>query len=240
MSGNALSIVDLSITRGEKKLYHNFYLEAETEKITCIIAPSGSGKTTLLDYIAGISLEHADVHGDIFFAGKTERPAVSFLFQEPRLIPSADILHNVMFPLVNVMTRESAEKRARLFLDRVQLSEKCTSLPDELSGGERQRASMARGFAYPSKLLLMDEPFQSQDLRIKLYLINTLRQLLASEKRTVLFVTHDVQEAVILSDRIVIMDGSPLKVILDERQVKKQDEAFVKRIASFVSGTAVL
>ncbi|MCK9169740.1 MAG: ATP-binding cassette domain-containing protein [Treponema sp.] len=240
MSGNSLSIVGLSIIRGEKELYHNFFLEAASEKVTCIIAPSGSGKTTLLDYVAGIPLEHAEVHGQIFFAGKTERPAVSFLFQEPRLIPSADILHNVMFPLVNVMSREKAEKRARLFLDRVQLSEKCTSLPDELSGGEKQRASMARGFAYPSKLLLMDEPFQSQDLRIKLHLIETLRQLLSSEKRTVLFVTHDVQEAVSLSDRIVVMDGSPLKVVLDENQVKTEDKAFEERVTSFVCGTEIL
>jgi sulfonate transport system ATP-binding protein len=240
MNGISLSIVSLSITRGGKKLYHNFFLEAEAEKVTCIIAPSGSGKTTLLDYVAGISLEHADVHGDVFFSGKRERPAVSFLFQEPRLIPSADILHNVMFPLVNVMNRKNAESRARLFLDRVQLSEKCMSLPDELSGGEKQRASMARCFAYPSKLLLMDEPFQSQDLRIKLYLIKTLRQLLASENRTVFFVTHDVQEAVTLSDRIVVMDGSPLQIVLDERQVEKQNELFVKHVASFVSGTAIL
>ncbi|HAH61809.1 MAG TPA: ABC transporter ATP-binding protein [Treponema sp.] len=236
MSGTALAIDGLSLVRGGKELYRDFHLEAEAGKVTCVIAPSGSGKTTLLDCVAGIPVEHAEVRGNVFFEGKTERPAVSFLFQEPRLIPSADILQNVMFPLVNVMDRERAEQRARLFLDRVQLSEKCTALPDELSGGEKQRASMARSFAYPSKLLLMDEPFQSQDLRIKLRLIETLRQLLASEKRTVLFVTHDVQEAVALSDRIVVMDGSPLRVVLDENHVEKEDELFVKRISSLVSG----
>lgn len=238
MSGTALAIDGLSLVRGGKELYRDFHLETEAEKVTCIIAPSGSGKTTLLDYVAGIPLEHAEVHGNVFFEGKTERPAVSFLFQEPRLIPSADILRNVMFPLVNVMDRKRAEQRARLFLDRVQLSGKCSAFPGELSGGEKQRASMARSFAYPSKLLLMDEPFQSQDLRIKLRLIETLRELLASEKRTVLFVTHDVQEAVVLSDRIVVMDGSPLRVVLDENHVEKEDEMFVKRIASLVSGSS--
>jgi ABC-type nitrate/sulfonate/bicarbonate transport system ATPase subunit len=240
MSGTALSITGLSLVRGGKELYRGFCLEAEPEKVTCIIAPSGSGKTSLLDYIAGILDERAAVSGTVLFEGRPERPAVSFLFQEPRLIPTADILQNVMFPLVNIMTEDEAERRARFFLDRVQLSAKYFSFPGELSGGEKQRASMARSFAYPSKLLLMDEPFQSQDLRIKLRLIEILRELLVSEKRTVLFVTHDVQEAAALSDRIIVMDGSPLHIVFDGIQTEKGDEKFTKRIESLVSGTGVL
>jgi len=232
-----LSITGLSVVRGGKELYRNFNLQAEAGKVTCIIAPSGSGKTTLLDHVAGIPGEHTAAEGTILFAGKAERPAVSFLFQEPRLVPSATVLQNVMFPLVNVMDKTAAEQRARQFLDRVQLSSKNAAFPEELSGGEKQRASMARSFAYPSEILLMDEPFQSQDLRIKLRLMDTLRQLLASEKRTVLFVTHDVQEAAALSDRIIVMDGSPLRVVLDVNQNGTENADIVRQITALVSGT---
>jgi sulfonate transport system ATP-binding protein len=235
MSIPALSIHGLSIVSGARELYRDFSLEAEENKVTCLIAPSGSGKTTLLDFIAGtLYTENVSTCGKILFAGKSDRPAVSFLFQEPRLIPSATVMQNVILPLVNVMDRNAAEARARLFLDRVQLSAKATSYPDELSGGEKQRVSMARSFAFPSKLLLMDEPFQSQDLRIKLHLMDTLQQLLAAEKRTVLFVTHDVKEAVLLSDRIIVMDGTPLHVVLDEQHVIKGSVALEKHITSLV------
>jgi ABC-type nitrate/sulfonate/bicarbonate transport system ATPase subunit len=237
MNTAALSIINLSISRGGKSLYNCFSLEADAEKVTCLIAPSGSGKTTLLDYIGGILDKSADVQGKVLFEGKEVRPAVSFLFQEPRLIPSADVIQNVMFPLLNCMDKNKAETRARLFLDRVQLSAKCSSFPRELSGGERQRVSMARCFSYPSKLLLMDEPFQSQDMRIKLRLIETLQQLLLSENRTVLFVTHDVREAVLLSDRILVMDGNPLHMVLDERNSRKGDDDLEKRISAVVSGS---
>jgi sulfonate transport system ATP-binding protein len=231
----ALSIHDLSIASGDRELYRGFSLDAEENKVTCMIAPSGSGKTTLLDFIAGTLYPgNVTVHGGILFSGKTERPAVSFLFQEPRLIPSATVMQNVVLPLVNVMDTKEAEDRARLFLDRVSLSFESASYPDELSGGEKQRVSMARSFAFPSKLLLMDEPFQSQDLRIKLRLMDTLQQLLDTERRTVLFVTHDVKEAVFLSDRIIVMDGTPLQVVLDEKQVIKSSSALEKQITSLV------
>ena len=143
-------------------------------------------------------------------------------------------MQNVVLPLVNVMDRKEAEERARLFLDRVSLSAESASYPDELSGGEKQRVSMARSFAFPSKLLLMDEPFQSQDLRIKLHLMDILQQLLDTERRTVLFVTHDVKEAVLLSDRIIVMDGTPLRVVLDEKQVTKGSTVLEKQITSLV------
>jgi ABC-type nitrate/sulfonate/bicarbonate transport system ATPase subunit len=235
MSISALSIHGLSIVSGARELYRGFSLEAEENKVTCMIAPSGSGKTTLLDFIAGtLYTENVTACGEILFAGKTDRPAVSFLFQEPRLIPSATVMQNVVLPLVNVMDKNAAEARARLFIDRVQLSAEAASYPDELSGGEKQRVSMARSFAFPSKLLLMDEPFQSQDLRIKLHLMDTLQQLLDTERRTVLFVTHDVKEAVLLSDRIIVMDGTPLHVVLDEKHVTKSDTALEKHITSLV------
>ncbi|MBQ9495746.1 MAG: ABC transporter ATP-binding protein [Treponema sp.] len=234
----SISINNIAIVRDKKQLYSNFSLHVASEKVTCAIAPSGSGKTTLLCCIAG-TLRNALAEGSILFNGAAARPSISFLFQEPRLIPSATVLQNVMLPLVNVMSKEAAKLRALHFLENVELGDKCASFPDELSGGEAQRVAVARSFAFPSSVLLLDEPFQSQDLKIKLHLIKITQRLLAIEKRTVFFVTHDPKEAVLLSDRILILAGTPLKIIFDEQNIRKNDAELENTIASLVVHSAI-
>ena len=230
-----LSIRSLYVSRGGRALYHDFSLDASAMQTTCLIAPSGAGKTTLLDFIAGILPgEETEASGTVLFDGREERPRMSFLFQEPRLIAQATVLQNVMLPLVNVMTVREAEASAERFLSMVHLEQRARALPGGLSGGERQRVSMARSFAYPSPLLLMDEPFQSQDLRIKKTLISILSDLLRKERRTALFVTHDAEEAALLSDRIILLDGSPLSIKADITADGQSTAETVQKITSLV------
>ena len=219
--GYGISIDGLSVTRSGKRLFSNFHLQVEPSVVTVLLAPSGRGKTTLLDWIDGI-LPGNDtvVSGQCAFTVSEKNSGevrISYLFQEPRLIPGCTILSNVSLPLDNIMDKSSSQQRAMYFLERTGLENRRNSYPDSLSGGEKQRAALARAFAYPSDILLMDEAFQSQDIKTKIHLMELFLSMNAEERRTVIFVTHDIQEAVCLADRILVMDGSPLQILLDVR-----------------------
>lgn len=215
---NAISISGLTIIRSGKKLFDSFCFEVEEGSTTCLIAPSGSGKTTLLSWIAGITPENCEtLEGNITLSHRN----VSMLFQEPRLFPDVSVLENVAMPLYNLMQKKDALSRASDFLNRVNLLQKADAMANCLSGGEMQRTAFARAFAFPSEILLMDEPFQSQDFMLKTKLIENVKTLLETEKRTVLFVTHDVNEAESLASRIVVLDGEPLSVHYDVENVPK-------------------
>ncbi|MCI1209223.1 MAG: ATP-binding cassette domain-containing protein [Treponema sp.] len=219
-----ISIRDLTLMRAGKLLYRNFSLEIQPASVTVLIAPSGRGKTTLLDYLGGIlSVSGTTVSGRCRFTGAAAEhgtPGISYLFQEPRLIPGIPVLENILIPLVNTMSYEDSHARAVYFAGRVGLSDRLSVFPLQLSGGEKQRTAIARAFAFPSDILLMDEAFQSQDIGIKVNLMELFESMITENPRTVLFVTHDVKEAVCLADRILVLDGSPLQVLLDERNDK--------------------
>lgn len=199
-----ISITNLSIARGGKELYRDFCLEIQPGLTTSIIAPSGSGKTTLLSYIAGLLPEQP-----------AQQHETAFVFQEPRLLEHCTVLENVMIPLENKLSRAEAEKTARRILGTVHLSAKLNEKAAVLSGGEKQRAAIARAFSFPSELLLLDEPFQSLDIGTKIQLMSLLKNLISEKPRTVLLATHDIDEAIVLSNRMVVMKGSPLKIMLD-------------------------
>jgi NitT/TauT family transport system ATP-binding protein len=182
---------------GDTVIYRDFSLELAENSVTAILGASGCGKTTLLKEIAA----HA---GDI---------AISFVFQEPRLIPWRTLTQNIELVLSgDARTRKS---RARLYLERVGLASRVDDYPESLSGGERQRVSLARAFAVPSGLLLMDEPFQSQDPATKAQLIGLFRELKRDERRTIITVTHDVREACAIADRAILVMGRPVSIALD-------------------------
>lgn len=188
---------DINRTYGEKVIYRDFSLELHENSVTAILGPSGCGKTTLLHEIASLS-------GDI---------AISFVFQEPRLIPWRTLAQNIELALSG--DARARKSRARLYLERVGLAGRVDDYPESLSGGERQRVSIARAFAVPSGLLLMDEPFQSQDPATKAQLINLFRELKCDEHRTIIIVTHDVREACAIADRAILLTGQPVSIALD-------------------------
>lgn len=193
-----ISIENLNINFDSKILYEDFSLKIENAKITALLAPSGAGKTTLLKYLSQKEKNSA------------------FLFQNPRLLPWKTILENITLPLENTnLPKKEILKRGEFFLSQVGLIDRKNDYPKNLSGGEKQRVSMARAFAYPSSLLLMDEAFQSQDLGLKLKLMEEFLSLAKTEKKTVILVTHDIREAICLADRLLVLKGSPNQIVMD-------------------------
>lgn len=219
-------IENLKVIRGTKSIYNDFSIMFEAGTVTALLAPSGAGKTTLLDCIASIlQPKNGTVKIGSTFVQKTSKKMqgsqkVSYLFQEPRLLPWCSLLKNCTLPLQNIMPKEEAFNRAVNFLSSAGLKDKINEYPVNLSGGERQRAAVARAFAVKTPVLLMDEAFQSQDIALKEQLMQLLKNLLKIEKRTVICVTHDIREALQLSDRIVVLNpvsktDSTLKIALD-------------------------
>ena len=173
---------------------------------TCILGPSGCGKTTLLNIISGIiDKDRGEILG---FKDKN----VSFVFQEDRLIEWKNVKDNIAFVLKDIMDKEQIEAIIDKYLKLVNLEDYKYYYPRRLSGGMRQRISILRAFAYPSDLLLMDEPFKSLDMTNKDIVIDFFKELRSKENRTSILVTHDVEEAINLADSIVILSDKPTKV----------------------------
>jgi NitT/TauT family transport system ATP-binding protein len=179
----------------------------ERESITVILGPSGCGKTTLLNLIAG--LKRADSGERLGFEGCR----FSYAFQEPRLLPWLDCRENLAFALAGALGREEALDRIDRFLGSAGLAEAARLRPPELSGGMRCRLSLARAFAFPSDMLLLDEAFQAVDLRMRLELMDAFLDLMREERRTVVCVTHDVEEAAYLADRAVVLSPRPGRIV---------------------------
>ncbi len=168
-------------------------LEIETGKITALLGESGAGKTTLLNAVANLT----SYEGEITGAGR-----VAYLFQDSRLLPHLTAEENVKF----VLYKEERGKASDM-LARVGLKGKEKRYPHELSGGEKRRVAIARAFLFPHDTLLMDEPFSSLDLSLKKSLLELLSELCREREETVLFVTHDVREAIFLSSRAIVLKG---------------------------------
>jgi len=199
-----LQIKDLSVSQEEKKLFSDFFLELKSNQIIGIKGPSGKGKTTLLNCIADVLPKDNTfvITGSI---QKKSNIKISYVFQEHRLIPFISVLKNVMLPLEKIMTNDEAEQIAMNYLKEFELLYKKDNFPNELSGGEKQRVSLARAFAYPSDLLLMDEPFQSQDLEKKQKLIMMTKNILQKESRAIIFVSHSEDELEQLCEKTFLL-----------------------------------
>jgi NitT/TauT family transport system ATP-binding protein len=204
-----LSIKELRFGYGELCLFRDFSLEPGPENPLAILGPSGCGKTSLLRLIAGLERPLA---GEIRRAGE-----ISCVFQEDRLLPWMTALENVSLPGRRLLGRAASEERGRLFLERAGLGGRTGAYPGELSGGERRRVAIVRGFACPGPLVLMDEPFQSLDIPLRIALMDLTRNLLALEDRLLIMVPHDPREALYLAERIILLGKAGRGIILDEK-----------------------
>lgn len=210
---------------GDLEIFTGLDLAFPGDKITVVLGPSGCGKTTLLNLLAGMDTDYA---GSI---GGLEQSTISYLFQEPRLLPWKTVAENIEFVLSGKMERQEIKRQVKSHLGLVGLAGFTDYYPGELSGGMKQRTAVARAFSYPSNTILMDEPFQALDLRLKLSLVDAFVSLWKKEKRTVVFVTHDIQEALLLGDRLVLLSDRPAQVaetfpvvIPQEKRSLKQNE----------------
>jgi sulfonate transport system ATP-binding protein len=196
----ALGPVDLAVAEGE---------------LVAVLGPSGSGKSTLLRLLAGLD---APTGGRAAFDGRViagPRDEVAVVFQEPRLMPWLTVAGNVGFGLWHVPARERSRRVADA-IARVGLSAFAEALPKQLSGGMAQRVALARALVTRPKLLLMDEPFSALDPLTREGQQDHLLDVLGRDRPTVLFITHDIDEALALADRVVLMAGPPGRIVLNQ------------------------
>ena len=175
--------------------------------VTAILGPSGCGKTTLLNIISGILDPDSGSIGDFSKAG------FSYSFQEPRLLPWLSSLDNILFALAALPDKAMSRERAMRFLASSGLEAFIKTKPARLSGGMKRRLSLARAFAFPSDILLLDEAFSAVDLKLRIELMDLFSLLWREEKRTAIFVTHDIQDALYLSDQVLVLSRRPARVI---------------------------
>jgi len=203
----SLEIKDLSICYREQIVFDHFSLSIEQNAITCVLGPSGSGKTTLLKALAGLLPQ----------ANGIVPNAASYIFQEPRLIPSMTALDNVAVVLSGKLKENRAF--ARKYLADMELADAETKYPHELSGGMAQRVSITRGLLFDAPLLLMDEPFKGLDLALQERLIKYFIKYWEKSKKTCVFVTHSILEALLVADRVIVLNqgAKGAEVVFDKK-----------------------
>lgn len=188
-------------------------LAIEAGEFVCVLGPSGCGKTTLLHLLAGFQLP---TRGDIRFNGMPVRgpgPDRAVVFQDPTLYPWLTAQGNIEFGLrAQGIAAMTARERARAYLEMVGLAGFAASWPSELSGGMKQRVALARALALQPALLLMDEPFSALDTQTREGLQDELLRIWHEQQTTVLFVTHNVEEAVYLGQRILVLTPRPARL----------------------------
>jgi NitT/TauT family transport system ATP-binding protein len=213
--------IEFSYANGLTAL-RNVSLRAEAGEFVCIVGPSGCGKSTLLDLIDGLARVN---RGEILIGGRpVERPGPdrAVVFQAASLLPWRSVVGNIAFalestrrPELRAETRVQRRERVASLVRLVGLEGFESYYPGALSGGMRQRVNLARALAVEPDILLMDEPFANLDAQTRDMMQVELLRIWSRSKRTVVFVTHSIQEAVFLGDRVVVMSGRPGSIIRD-------------------------
>lgn len=212
-----ICVKNLTCSYEQKTIFDNFDVTFEQGKINVILGGSGVGKTTLLNAIAGIKSYEGQIEGC--------EGGVSYIFQKDRLIPSISVYKNLDLILKGVV-KDKAERKRMIEQTAVDLeiSDVLKSLPSEISGGQAQRVSMARAFLYPSDIMLLDEPFKALDTALKTRLIKQFAALQEKKNKTVVFVTHAIDECLLLADDYFVFDDAPVKIVLQGKINSKKSE----------------
>ena len=212
MSGLHLNIQQKTYPNGVHALAE-LEFEVAPGQFTAIVGPSGAGKSTLLNIISGLD---KDVRGEVKFIS-TQPPRIGFMFQEARLMPWLSVRQNIELVLegLSVAEQQAALERIPLLMQQVGLRDFTEVYPGQLSIGMRRRVSLVRAFLIQPDLLLMDEPFQSLDEPTAIQMRELLLQLWRDTSASVLFVTHNLQEALTLAERVIFLSARPAQVVFD-------------------------
>ncbi|MCM3626005.1 ABC transporter ATP-binding protein [Paenibacillus glycanilyticus] len=218
MTASALELKGIrkDFDSGRKNVLNGLSFTVAENEFVSIIGPSGSGKTTLFQLIGGLEKPTA---GEVWISGKLttgSRGHVSYMPQQASLMPWRSVSANIELALeVAGVNRKEASRQAREWLDRIDLLEYADSYPHVLSGGMQQRVSFLRALLSPQPLMLLDEPFGALDALTRQQMQQWLMAIWEQNRRSVLLVTHSIEEALLLSDRIIVLSSAPA-VILEE------------------------
>ena len=215
ISRTALRAADVGMTfQRDGKLLNvlqDINLDVQKGEFVCLLGPSGCGKSTLLNIMAGFlvpSRGHVEIGGEIV---RGPDPRRIFVFQERGVFPWLTVEGNIAFGLSR-LSRDEREHRVRHYVNLVGLSGFERSYPSDLSGGMKQRLEVARALAVNPDMLMLDEPFGALDSITRLTMRKELLRIWEAERKTILFVTHDIEEAVQLADRVVVMSARPATI----------------------------
>jgi NitT/TauT family transport system ATP-binding protein len=215
-----ISHVSKNFRRGDSvvEALRDFNLTIAKREIVAVIGPSGCGKSTLLNMIAGL---YAPSKGRVVYKGAPVRDVntdVGYMTQKDNLLPWRNVRDNIAFPLeLAGVARAEREARADKVIKEVGLDGFDARFPTELSGGMRKRACLARMMLYGAETALLDEPFAALDAQLKLAMHDLLLRLAAENGQTVVFVTHDLMEAVTLADRVIVCTRRPAMIALEQK-----------------------
>lgn len=208
---------NFSFSYPDKEIYKNFNAVFFGGKINVVLGASGVGKTTLLNALTGLS----GFDGEIENMPKN----VSYIFQSDRLVKTISVEKNLDFVLKNAISDKTARKNAIYDMAKLlEISDVLKRLPTEISGGQAQRVQMARAFLYPSEVMLLDEPFKGLDVSLKTRLIKKFLELWGRDGRTVVLVTHDVYDALLMGDKVFVLSGSPADIVYETELTVEKSE----------------
>ena len=228
-----LQLIDLTKQFGEVTAVNKVSLDIGDGEFLTLLGPSGSGKTTILNMIAGFEFPTG---GEVILQGQSinsllpEKRNIGLVFQNYALFPHMNVFENIAFPLkMRKFPKNSIRQKVESALELVQLQEYGTRVPKQLSGGQQQRIAVARALVFDPPLLLFDEPLGALDKKLREHMQLELKHIHTKLKRTMIYVTHDQEEALVMSDRIAVMNQGRIE------QVGSPDELYDKPTNSFVA-----
>lgn len=208
---------NFSFSYPDKEIYKNFNAVFFGGKINVVLGASGVGKTTLLNALTGLSGFDSEI--------ENMPKNVSYIFQSDRLVKTISVEKNLDFVLKNAIPDKTARKNAIYDMAKLlEISDVLKRLPTEISGGQAQRVQMARAFLYPSEVMLLDEPFKGLDVSLKTRLIKKFLELWGRDGRTVVLVTHDVYDALLMGDKVFVLSGSPADIVYETELTVEKSE----------------
>ena len=223
-----LEVKGVSKSFDGEEIIRNISLELKEGEIVSLLGVSGGGKTTLFNIIAGLSTPDA---GNIYLEGQeiTGKPGnISYMLQKDLLLPYRTLLDNVALPLtIRGMKKSEAREKAAGYFEEFGLEGAEKKYPAEISGGMKQRAALLRTYLFSEKVALLDEPFSALDMLTKASVHEWYLEVMEKIKLSTLFITHDIDEAILLSDRIYLLTGKPgsitKEIVIKESKPRKKD-----------------